>query len=46
MVEKGYFIDGEARNTGAEIVPEPDSDEAAVYPVFLSLACTCLCIPL
>jgi hypothetical protein len=31
MVEKGYFLEGEAQAPGAEIVPEPDSDEAMVY---------------
>jgi hypothetical protein len=31
MVEKGYFVDGEARAPEAESVPEPDSNEAIVY---------------
>jgi hypothetical protein len=34
MVEKGYFIDGEARAPGAEIVLELDNDEAVVYEDF------------
>jgi hypothetical protein len=34
MVEKGYFVDGDARALGAEIVPEPDNDEAVVYEDF------------
>jgi hypothetical protein len=34
MVEKGYFPEGGARTLGAEIVPEPDNDEAVVYEDF------------
>jgi hypothetical protein len=34
MVEKGYFVDGEARTPRAEAVPEPDSDEAGMYEGF------------
>jgi hypothetical protein len=46
MVEKGYFVEGEAHAPGAETVPKPDSDEAIVYEDFLVLACACLHIPL
>jgi hypothetical protein len=31
MVEKGYFAEGEAYEPRAEMIPEPDNDEAIVY---------------
>jgi hypothetical protein len=31
MVEKGYFVEGEARTLEAESVPELDNDEAVMY---------------
>jgi hypothetical protein len=31
MVEKGYFVEGEACMLEAESVPEPDNDEAVMY---------------
>jgi hypothetical protein len=34
MVEKGYFMEGEAHAPGTEMVPEPDSNEAVVYEDF------------
>jgi hypothetical protein len=34
MVEKDYFLEGEARAPGAETVPEPDNDKAMVYEDF------------
>jgi hypothetical protein len=34
MVEKGYFVKGEAHAPEAETLPEPDSDEAIVYEDF------------
>jgi hypothetical protein len=34
MVEKGYFLEGEARVPGAETVPEPNSNEVMVYEDF------------
>jgi hypothetical protein len=42
MVEKCYFPEGEARPPGAEMVPEPDNDEAVVYKDFFVAG---LCIP-
>jgi hypothetical protein len=32
--KKGYFVDGKAHAPGAEIVPEPDSNEAIMYEDF------------
>jgi hypothetical protein len=34
MVEKGYFVDGEARAPRVEMIPEPDDDEAVVFEEF------------
>jgi hypothetical protein len=34
MVEKFYFLEGEARPPGAETMPEHDNDEAIVYEDF------------
>jgi hypothetical protein len=34
MVEKGYFMEGEARTPGAKMMMEPDRDEAVVYEGF------------
>jgi hypothetical protein len=42
MEEKGYFTEDEAHAHGAEIVPEPNNDEAVVYEGFFV---TCLCMP-
>jgi hypothetical protein len=40
MVEKGYFVEGEAHTSGAKMVPEPDSDEAIVYEDFICCSLT------
>jgi hypothetical protein len=34
MMEKGYFLAGEARAPGAKTVPESGNDEAVVYEDF------------
>jgi hypothetical protein len=42
MVEKGYFVDGEAWAPGAEAVPELENNEAVIYEDFLLLVYACL----
>jgi hypothetical protein len=39
MVDKEYFVDGEARVPRAEAVPEPDDDEAVIYEDFFVAGC-------
>jgi hypothetical protein len=34
MAEKGYFVEGEARATGEETMPEPQEDQVVVYEDF------------
>jgi hypothetical protein len=34
MVEKGYFIEGEAREPRAETILEPEDDEAVIFDFF------------
>jgi hypothetical protein len=36
MVEKGYFVNDEARAPLSEAVPEPEDDEAVVYEDFFA----------
>jgi hypothetical protein len=42
MKEKCYFLEAEAHTPGAEIVPEPNNDEAMVYEDFFVVG---LCMP-
>jgi hypothetical protein len=42
MVEKRYFMDGEVLATGAEMIPEPNYDEAIVFEEFFAAS---LCMP-
>jgi hypothetical protein len=44
MVEKGYFLEGEAVAPGAETMPEPNMTKLWYMRTFLSLAWACLLI--